>query len=61
MYPKRKQIRLVGYDYSQDGAYFITVCAHQSQLLFGEIVEDTVRLNPFGVIVAESWKWLGEQ
>ena len=25
-HPERKQNRLMGYDYSQNGAYFITVC-----------------------------------
>jgi len=33
----RKSIRLKGYDYSQEGLYFITVCIHNRKCLFGEI------------------------
>src|SRR6059058_2256532 len=33
----RKSIRLKGYDYSQAGAYFITICCHNRQCVFGNI------------------------
>ena len=33
--PKRKSHHLQGYDYSQNGAYFITICTHQRKMLFG--------------------------
>ena len=33
----RRSIRLKGYDYSQAGAYFITICCHNRQCVFGEI------------------------
>lgn len=36
--PKRKNIRLKGYDYSQKGAYFITICTHNKQRLLGNVV-----------------------
>jgi putative transposase len=32
----RRPIRLKGYDYSQSGAYFVTICAHRRGLLFEE-------------------------
>ena len=32
--PKRKSIRLKNYDYSQNGAYFITICTHNRECLF---------------------------
>jgi hypothetical protein len=36
----RRSIRLKGYDYSQSGAYYITLCVHpDAQLIFGEILE----------------------
>ncbi|MEI6208044.1 MAG: transposase [Desulfuromonadales bacterium] len=35
----RRSIRLKGYDYSQVGAYFVTICAYNRECLFGEIVE----------------------
>ena len=37
-YPNRKSIRLKGYDYSQAGLYFITICTQYRKHLFGEIV-----------------------
>ena len=36
--PKRKPTRLKGYDYSQNGAYFITICTHNRRYLFSNIV-----------------------
>jgi len=33
----RRSIRLRGYDYSSEGAYFITICAYNRECLFGEI------------------------
>ena len=36
--PKRKNLRLKDYDYSQNGAYFITICTKDKAHLFGEIV-----------------------
>ncbi len=35
--PKRKQIRLQNYDYSQNGAYFITICTKKRECLFGKV------------------------
>jgi len=36
--PKRKPTRLKGYDYSQNGAYFVTICTHNRKCLFSNIV-----------------------
>ena len=44
--PKRKQVRLKDYDYSKNGYYFITVCTHNRQRLFGEIVGATLCGRP---------------
>ncbi len=49
----RRSIRLPGYDYSQPGAYFITVCTHQRPPLFGGVVDGKMRLNGLGEIVQE--------
>lgn len=51
----RRSIRLKGYDYSSPGAYFITICTHHRQCLFGEIVDGEMRLNPFGQLVRSHW------
>jgi hypothetical protein len=57
----RHSIRLKGYDYSQAGAYFVTIVAWQRETLFGEIVDGEMALNDFGKIVAEEWQWLETQ
>lgn len=36
-YRRRKHIRLKDYDYSQNGAYFVTICTHDRENLFGDI------------------------
>ena len=36
--PKRKPNRLKNYDYSQNGAYFVTICAKNREELFGSVV-----------------------
>ena len=35
----RRSLRLKGYDYSQAGAYFVTICTQSSACLFGEVVD----------------------
>ena len=52
--PKRKQIRLKDYDYSQNGYYFITICTKNRQPLFWDTVgADIIRphLSEYGKIV----------
>mgnify|MGYP001160333489 FL=1 len=51
----RRSIRLSGYDYSQNGAYFVTVCTWKRECLFGEIENNEMRLNDAGRIVFEEW------
>lgn len=58
--PQRKSPRLQGYDYSQSGAYFITICTHQRQQLFGKICEDEMILNNAGKIACEHWQAIPE-
>lgn len=52
--PKRKQMRLKGYDYSQQGAYFITMCTNNRQCLFGNIVRcgvpDTLKQMQYSLV-----------
>jgi len=55
--PKRKSIRLQGYDYSRAGAYFVTICAKDYKCLFGGIANRDMVLNGAGRMVG---KWLVE-
>lgn len=51
----RHSIRLKDYDYSQEGAYFVTICVLRHECLFGEIVNGEMVLNGMGRIVADEW------
>ena len=51
----RRSIRLKGYDYSQPGAYFVTVCTHRWANLFGDVLDGKLELNRFGRIVKALW------
>ncbi len=57
----RISIRLKDYDYSQAGAYFVTICTRNRQSMLGEIVDDEMFLNEYGQVVAECWDWLARQ
>ena len=54
----RRSIRLPGYDYSQAGYYFVTICCYQRQCLFGDIVNGVMQLSQYGEIVAQTYQWL---
>ncbi|MBU0500924.1 MAG: hypothetical protein KJ558_01720 [Gammaproteobacteria bacterium] len=58
--PNRRSIRLQGYDYSQAGAYFVTICTQNRESLFGDIVEGEMRLNEAGRLVESVWDGLPE-
>jgi putative transposase len=52
----RRSIRLKNYDYSKEGYYFITICTHNRECLFGEIEMGKMKLNAIGDIVEFTWK-----
>ena len=51
----RKSIRLKGYDYSQAGAYFITICTKGRKELLGAIRDGKMCSSAIGRIVQECW------
>jgi REP element-mobilizing transposase RayT len=51
----RRSIRLRGYDYSSPGAYFITICSHNKQFLFGNVADGQMHRNDYGEIVQKEW------
>ena len=53
--PQRRAMRLRSYDYSQPGAYFVSICAQHRKCLFGTIIDGQMRLNEIGEIVVECW------
>ena len=52
----RRSIRLKGYDYTQPGAYYITLCTKARQCLFGDVVKGEMRLNSLGYIAFTCWQ-----
>ena len=57
----RRSIRLKGYDYSQAGAYFITICCQDRECRFGKIENDEMILNEYGNIAYNEWAKLPER
>ena len=52
--PKRKPNRLYAYDYSQNGAYFITICTQDRKKILSSIVGDGSSVpKPYGIIAEE--------
>ncbi|HMX21312.1 MAG TPA: hypothetical protein PKC52_18795, partial [Anaerolineales bacterium] len=51
----RRSIRLKGYDYTQAGAYFITICSYQREHVFGEVVNGEMKLSAWGEIARAEW------
>jgi putative transposase len=51
----RRSIRLKNYDYSQQGMYFITLCTKNRDCIFGEINDEEIILNEYGIIVKKCW------
>lgn len=51
----RRSIRLKGYDYSQPGAYFITICTRDRSPVLAHIIDGEIHLSEIGKIVKEQW------
>ena len=54
MTKSRKPTRIPNYDYSQDNYYFVTICTHNKQCIFGK----PGQINRLGAIVAEEFEKL---
>lgn len=52
----RKKLRLDDFDYSSEGAYFVTICTKNRACVFGEIVDGEMVLSDFGKIAHEFWE-----
>jgi putative transposase len=51
----RHSLRIKDYDYTQTGAYFITVCTYNRECILGSISHCEVILNKYGRFVQEEW------
>jgi putative transposase len=52
----RRSIRLKGYDYTQPGAYFVTLVTRERDCIFGEVENGEMHLSPVGQVV--HWEWI---
>ena len=53
--PRRRNLRLAEFDYSQPGAYFVTIVTQDRKLLFGQVLDGEMVLNDIGRMVTELW------
>lgn len=51
----RRSIRLKGYDYTQAGGYFVTICTHRHESILGKVVDGKMQLSPYGQIAFDFW------
>jgi putative transposase len=61
LHKERKLNRLKGYDYSQSGWYYVTICTKDRKELFGKMQDNVMILNSLGSIVKQQWIWLEQQ
>lgn len=53
---QRRSIRLKDYDYTQEGAYFITICTNQKERVFGAIINGEMSLSGCGDVASKRWQ-----
>ena len=54
----RKPLRLPQFDYSTPGAYFVTICVHRKECVFGEVINGEMRMNGVGEAIWNAWNEL---
>ena len=52
---QRRSIRLKDYDYSHEGAYFVTICTQNKACVLGKVADGETKTNEFGKVVNERW------
>ena len=56
--PRRRSMRLRGFNYAQPGAYFITVSTHNRVCLLGDVLDDKMHLSEAGRLAQAVWEGL---
>ncbi len=51
-----KSVRKMGYDYTSDGWYFVTICTKNMEPFFGNITDGEMNLSEIGKIVENYWQ-----
>lgn len=57
----RRSIRLKGYDYSQAGAYYVTIVVWHRECLFGEVINKEMKLNKYGLVAKQQLEKLSKR
>ena len=52
----RKNTRIVGFDYSSAGQYFVTICTTDRNCIFGKIIDGVMVLNELGTVADQYWR-----
>ena len=52
---RRRNLRLAEFDYSQPGAYFVTIVTQDRKRLFGDVLDGEMVLNDIGRMVTDFW------
>ena len=58
---KRKRCRLPMYDYSENGAYFVTICTDKKRKCLSDVSRGGVLSRPFGKVVENELLALSER
>lgn len=56
-----KQFRLKNCDYSSSGFYFVTICTHNKEKIFGNIILNQFIKNEIGLMIEKYWLKLSEK
>lgn len=59
--PVRSSLRLKGFDYSEPGAYFVTICTENGVSYLGNIVDGITISYPISDIIREIWQEIPEK
>lgn len=54
----RRSIRLPGFDYSQNGYYFVTICVQNREMMLGQIDHGNMIFSALGQQIHSDWLWL---
>lgn len=54
--PRRKNLRMQGWDFTSPGWYFITMCAKDMKSVFGTVVNGRMVLNAAGTVADRFWR-----
>ena len=57
----RKRNRKLGFDYSTEAIYFLTICTQDGVHYFGKIIDNEMILNEYGKIIDTQIQWLEKQ